>query len=621
MPQTIDVHKEFASFFKEVNLESAAYAVSFKLAEGHICINIERFNNSLKEKALLHPDLKPIEIEALKKSRFVSETIEEVQPFILDDGNIYLQRYFSYESEIIHKIEQMIALEDEYSEQTSKSLLKHKDFIVDLFSDHKVFDDSSQEENINWQLVAAITAMLSNFSIITGGPGTGKTTAVAKLLALLYTIQPDIKIALAAPTGKAAARMRESLMGAVIRSEDGTSRLIRELNENMVGFDKLTASTLHRLLGYRPGSHYFKYDESNPLDYDVVIVDECSMIGTSMMAKLLQAVKPTSKLIMLGDKDQLASVEAGSIFGDICLTQKGVMNELSAERVKIINAFIVDKKARLDSNYILKQAITNILQQHIIELKKSWRFKSTEGIGEFSHAVIHGKLTDELLTKPKPPSGQYVRVCNEYDANELTGLMDAYKSYIQEEDIAKALMKMNEVRFLCAVRSGKYGVQHYNKLISTYLAEEGVLKPTSSFYENQPIMITRNNKEYNLFNGDIGLIRKDNSTDKYMAYFEDGEQNEGYRAISTNFLSECTTVFAMTIHKSQGSEFNQVGIVLPDDENSPLLTRELIYTAVTRAKERAIIFSSNEILTSGVSKQVERASGITKRFTNTLNKS
>lgn len=620
MPHPIDVHKEFASFFKDDNLESAAYAVSSKLAEGHICLNIEGFNNGLKEKAMVNPDLKPIEIDLLQKSPFVSETTDEVQPFILNNGNIYLQRYFSYESEIIHKIEQMIALEGEKFEQTEKSLLEHKEFILDLFSDHKVFNDSGQDENINWQLVAAITAMLSNFSIITGGPGTGKTTAVAKLLAILYTIKPDIKIALAAPTGKAAARMRESLMAAVVRRENGDNRLIRELNEDMGNFDKLAASTLHRLLGYRPGTHYFKYDENNPLDYDVVIVDECSMIGASMMAKLLQAIKPTSKLIMLGDKDQLASVEAGSIFGDICLTQKGLMNELCAERVKIINAFIVDEKAGLDNNYILKQPITNILQEHIIELKKSWRFKSTEGIGEFSHAVINGVLTDELLAKPKPQSGQYVMVCNEYDANELTDLMGAYQSYIQEEDIAKALIKMNDVRFLCAVRSGKYGVQHYNKLISNYLAEEGWLKPTSSFYENQPIMITQNNKEYNLFNGDIGLIRKDNSTDKYMAYFEDGEQDEGYRAISTAYLSEFTTVFAMTIHKSQGSEFNHVGIVLPDDENSPLLTRELIYTAITRAKEKAIIFSSNETLKIGASKQVERASGITKRFTNALNK-
>jgi exodeoxyribonuclease V alpha subunit len=618
MPHTIDVHKEFASFFKDEQLEAAAYAVSQKLEEGHTCLNIENYNIKLSEDESQENKLAAIDIEAVRKSSFVSESLDKVQPFILHKGNLYLQRYFSYESEIINKIEQMIDQEHD-SEFKEELLIQHKDFMLDLFSDHKVYNEFTVEENINWQLVGAITAMLSNFSIITGGPGTGKTTAVAKLLAILYTIKPDIKIALAAPTGKAAARMKESLMAAVIRGENGNDRLIRELNDDMLNFNKLQTSTLHRLLGYRPGTHYFKHDEDNPLDYDVVIVDESSMIGASMMAKLLNAIKSDSKLIMLGDKDQLASVEAGSIFGDICLTQKGVMNTLNHQRIALINTFIGDKQAGLSKEYNQSSSSSNILQQHIIELKKSWRFKSTEGIGEFSHAVINGNLSDELLTKPVPEEGQYVKVCNNYESKDLTDLMDGFKAYIKEEDILKALTNLNQVRFLCAVRSGRYGVQHYNNRVSSYLAEEGLLKPTNTFYENQPIMITQNNKEYNLFNGDIGLIRKDVLTDKLVAYFEDGDEVKGFRAISTTYLSEFTTVFAMTIHKSQGSEFKHVGIVLPDDENTPLLTRELIYTAITRAKERAIIFSSNEVLKAGVAKQVERASGITYRFIN-LNK-
>jgi exodeoxyribonuclease V alpha subunit len=615
MPHTIDVHKEFASFFKDEKLEPAAYAVSEKLAEGHTCLNIEKYNNSFEQAKLIDSDFKPIDLHALKQSPFVSAHPNEIQPFILYRGNLYLQRYFSYETEIINKIEQLIAHEQD-SEFTAETLLKHREFILDLFSDHQVYAEFSADENINWQLVGAITAMLSNFSIITGGPGTGKTTAVAKLLAILYTIKPDIKIALAAPTGKAAARMKESLMAAVIRGEKGNDRLIRELNDDMQNFNRLSASTLHRLLGYRPGTHYFKHDEANPLDYDVVIVDESSMIGTSMMAKLLNAINPASKLILLGDKDQLTSVEAGSIFGDICLTQNGVMNQLSNQRAELINSFMVDERAGLSKRYLLNKPLNNPLQQHIIELKKSWRFKSTEGIGEFSHAVINGTLSDELLTKSVPQTGQYVKVCNDYESQDLTELMDGFKAYIEEVDILKALKKMNQVRFLCAVRSGRYGVQHYNSLISAYLKSESCLNPSTSFYENQPIMITRNNKEHNLFNGDVGLIRKEVAANKFMAYFEDGDSANGYRAISTTYLSEFTTVFAMTIHKSQGSEFNQVGIVLPDDENTPILTRELIYTAITRAKQRAIIFSSNEVLKAGVSKQVERASGITNRFIN-----
>ncbi len=618
MSHPIDVHKEFASFFNDKALEPAAYAVSLKLAEGHTCLNIENYNNELEQDSQ-NVEFKPIDIKSLTESQFVSEDENVIQPFILNNGNLYLQRYFSYETDIIKKIENLIAHEGSNSLCKEKDLKKHKDFILDLFSDHKVHKEFSEEENINWQLVAAITSMLSNFSIITGGPGTGKTTAVAKLLAILYTIKPDIKIALAAPTGKAAARMKESLMSAVIRGDKEEDRIIRELNDDMNSFDKLKASTLHRLLGYQPGTHYFKHDESNPLDYDVVIVDECSMIGASLMAKLLQAIKPTAKLIMLGDKDQLASVEAGSIFGDICLTQKSSMNKVSAERMKIINSFIKDKKASLSADYTLITQESNKLQQHIIELKKSWRFKSTEGIGEFSHAVISGNLPDELITKPVPKHGQYVQVSNDYNAKELYELIDGYKAYILEKDIAKALSKINQVRFLCAVKSGEYGVSHYNHLISSYLAKEGLLAPTNSFYENQPIMITQNDKEHNLFNGDVGLIRKDTPTEKFMAYFEDAESELGYRVIPTTYLGEHTTVFAMTIHKSQGSEFNHVGIVLPNDENIPLLTRELIYTAITRAKDRAIVFSSNEVLKAGTIKQVERASGITKRFTKLSN--
>lgn len=619
MSTPINVHQEFATFFKDKNLEAAAYAVSLKLSEGHTCVNIEDFNAELEEQKSEDNSLKTIDLKSLLKSPFVSKDPDTIQPFMLNDGHLYLQRYFSYETEIIDQINLLTTEGNKNVAEQKAELLKHKAFILHLFSDHKVFDNATKEENINWQLIAALTAILSRFSIITGGPGTGKTTAVAKLLAILYTIDPDVKVALAAPTGKAAARMKESLMSAVIRGKDGEEQLIRSLNIDMLSFDSLNASTLHRLLGYRPGTHYFKHDAHSPLNYDVVIVDESSMIGASMMAKLLQAIKPSSRLIMLGDKDQLASVEAGSIFGDICLTQNEVMNTISPDNKQFFNRFIKDKSAQLSTHYVYKETAQNALQEHIVELKKSWRFKSTEGIGEFSHAVLHNTLNDELIHREAPTSGQYVKVCQDYDALELNDLMEAYKAYIQEKDITLALAKMNRVRILCAVRSGHYGVKHYNELIASYLAKEGVLKPNTSFYENQPIMITKNDKEHHLFNGDIGLIRKEQATDRYMAYFEDTESGMGYRALSTTYLTEYTTVFAMTIHKSQGSEFNHVGIVLPNDTNTPLLTRELIYTAITRAKEKAIIFSSDDVLKAGIAKQVERASGITKRFSQTLN--
>ncbi len=621
MSQPIDLHAVFADLFTCQQSRSAAYAVSKKLADGHICVNIETYNNQLKTDRELAVDFNPnyqvaIDLEQLLLSPMVGGN-RDIQPLIYHQGNIYLQRYFSYETEIVEQINRLITPSTNSNPFTKELLLEHQSFVLDLFSDHQTSPSQSDEENINWQLTAALTSILSNFSIITGGPGTGKTTAVAKLLALLCTIKPNLRVALAAPTGKAAARMKESLMGAVIRQTNGADRPIRELSSNLTQiFDNLKATTLHRLLGYQPGSHYFKHNQNNPLEFDVIIVDESSMIGASMMAKLLNAVGNSSKIIMLGDKDQLASVEAGSIFGDICLTQKGCMNLFSKDYAEFINQFISDKDAQLKGDFVTSALPSNPLQHHIVELKKSWRFKNSEGIGQFSRAVIDGEIPEELFEMPTT-QGQYVMVSDEYESDIFYKLIDYYQNYILEPDIVKALKEVNQVRVLCAVHESDYGVDYYNALIERYLGTKGLILPNGSFYDNQPIMITQNDKTLNLYNGDVGVVRK--SGDSYKAYFEDASNEKGYREISTTYLSAYTTVFAMTIHKSQGSEFNHVAVIIPNHNQSQLLTRELIYTAVTRAKTDAIIFSSKEMLLQGVAKQVERASGITNRFINQSN--
>ena len=204
-------------------------------------------------------------------------------------------------------------------------------------------------------------------------------------------------------------------------------------------------------------------------------------------------------------------------------------------------------------------------------------------------------------------------VCNDYESDELEKLFSFYKDYIVETDIIEALKKLNKVRILCAVRSGRYGVNHYNNMVEEYLEKEELIIPNDSLYENQPIMVTKNDRELNLFNGDVGIIRKGDDG-KLKAYFESPDTESGYMEIPTIYLTDYVTVFAMTIHKSQGSEFENVGIVLPNDENQPLLTCELIYTAITRAKHSATIFTSKDVLINGAKKQVARASGITDRF-------
>ncbi len=611
MSQQIDVHKVFADFFDDQISKTAAYAVSKKLAEGHTCINIEKYNNAIRENALntednIQESNREIDMNGLLKSKWVTNNLENIQPFVLSDGNLYLHRYYSYETEIIEQIRRFIESENQCSGERTNLLKKHTEFINQLFTNHTVNEQLSTAENINWQLVAAITSLLKNFSIITGGPGTGKTTTVAKILAVLFTLNPKLKVALAAPTGKAAARMKESLLGA----KDSLTGLSTELKKN---FGEMEASTIHRLLGYLKNSPYFKYNSDNLLNYDVVIVDESSMIGASLMAKLLTAVKPSARIILLGDKDQLASVEAGSIFGDICLTQYHVMNTISQGYANWVNGFIDNNESQVKGAFVSDEVPQNILQEHIIELKTSHRFKSYEGIGKFSKAVISGKLSEELLSEAVPTNSEYVQLCSDYNAPELKQLMRHYFEYIQEKDIAQALKKINKVRFLCAIRSGEYGVDHYNQLIEQFLEKEKLIKPNDQIYEHQPIMITQNDYNLGLFNGDIGIIRKDEQG-QLKAWFEDAEQ--GIKSIHTGYLSAFNTVFAMTIHKSQGSEFDHVAIVLPNDDNSPILTRELIYTAITRAKKSAVIFSPKEVLIHGIERQVERASGITERLLN-----
>ncbi|MFO7862603.1 MAG: exodeoxyribonuclease V subunit alpha, partial [Salinivirgaceae bacterium] len=525
-------------------------------------------------------------------------------PFVLHAGNLYLHRYFSYETEIIERIRDSLKEDKQLRLDRMSELEKHQTMIRQLFSKHTVDANLGMEENINWQLIAALTSLLNNFSIITGGPGTGKTTTVAKLLAILFATNPNLRVALAAPTGKAAARMMESLKNA-------KSQL--DIDENIQqSFEQMEASTLHRLLGYVKNSPYFRHNADNPLHYDVIIVDESSMIGVALMAKLLTAVKSDARIMLLGDKDQLASVEAGSIFGDICITQADCMNRVSQEMATWMQKFD-NPESFIQKPFIANGENDNILQEHIIELKRSHRFKSNEGIGQFSKAVIHGNLSEDLIQAQAPQKGEYVQVCEDYQSPEQHQLMDYFTDYIQETSIAEALNKLNHVRFLCAVRNGKYGVKSYNTLIESYLQKKGLIRPIGEFYEHQPIMITQNDYNLGLFNGDIGIIRKD-ANGALKAWFEDAEK--GVRPVNPAYIKSCETVYAMTIHKSQGSEFRHVGMVLPEDENSPILTRELIYTGITRAKKSVVIFTSKATLLAGVAKQVERASGITQRFMN-----
>ena len=577
MSSSIDIHQVFADYFDEKLIRKIAYECSSKLSDGHICVDIDEYNKT-------HDEL--ISEKELLESKWVTNLSDTPNVFVIQNKKIYLHRYFSYETEIVEGIHQLIA--HEHLSDRKNQLVEKKELIRQLFH--------QQELEGNWQLVAAVMSYLHNFSIITGGPGTGKTTTIVRLLALAYTINPDIKVALVAPTGKAAMRIKETILASKLQ--------IGNLLETKVleSFDKIHSSTIHRLLGYKQGTHYFKHDIDNPLDYDLVIVDESSMIGVSLMAKLIRAIPSDKQLIFLGDKNQLASVEAGSVFSDICQSLSQI-NRFSQDHLDFINQF---SDYTFNQDYLLSKP--NILSEHIVELQKSYRFDIDKGIGRLSRAILQG--TFMLQDIDKYASDGEVQFFTDYKVEHFESFYNLYRIYISEKDTLKALQEFAKIRLLSPTHKGKYSVDYFNVEIERYLRQSGLLFPKAGFYHNQPIMITKNDYQLKLFNGDIGLIRENNDGE-LQAYFE--AEDGGLRAINPNFIGQYRTVFAMTIHKSQGSEFDQVAMVLPKEEIA-ILSKELLYTGLTRAKTNLWIFSNPSILEVSSQKPVQRASGIADRL-------
>lgn len=582
MLQTKDPHKQFAHYFRSKELEPYLYLLVKKLNEGHICIDLRQIDREELEEAG-YKEIAPI--ERLKSAKMVAHNQTD-EPFVYFNDRLYLQRYFKYENSVFNRIQALIEAGKGKLEQQKSALIEISDLVGELFP--------SQNTETDWQMVAALSAVLNQFSIITGGPGTGKTTTVAKVLTLLYRLNPDLKIALAAPTGKAAARMAESLKNARDLSAEVKS---------LIG--SLEPLTIHRLLGYQKNSLYFKHHASNPLNFDIIILDESSMIDIALFSKLLEAVSDETKLILLGDKDQLASVEAGSLFGDLCLAQSQ-LNQFNAERIEFFNHF----GANLDSNKAVESE--HLLFQHIVELQVSHRFKDDGGIGKLSKAIINNQ-PESILEFYNREDAQ-VRMDEVYSEEILDSVAESYRAYIEEENINEALKKLNQVRVLCATREGEEGLYRLNTRIQQKLQEKGLIQLNSEFYNHRPIMVLSNNYDLGLFNGDIGIVREERKGDEIVkrVWFE-GKEGE-LKSVLASFLESVETVFAMTIHKSQGSEFVRVLVVMPQLDDMPILTRELLYTAVTRAKSEVIVQGKRETILNCAQKQVKRGSGIVERF-------
>ncbi|MBA7699838.1 RecBCD enzyme subunit RecD [subsurface metagenome] len=511
----------------------------------------------------------------------------DYSPLILDDrSRLYLYRYWDYENILANKISERVA-----SKTEGVDLPLLKDGLSKFFS-------PLENGQADWQKLAAFVSVLKKFCVVSGGPGTGKSTLIARIIALILEQRKgsEMRIALAAPTGKAAARLQEAI-------QNGKKTL--SVEETVKEAVPTEASTIHRLLGTIPGSPYFRHNAENPLPVDMVIVDEASMVDLALMSKLVQALPSDARLVLLGDKDQLASVEAGAVLGDICDTGRihGFSKDL-LNRFREITGDPADISPGNSSGPVIKDSV--------VELKKNYRFGLESGIRAVSLAVNQG---DGNLALRILKSGEYddIKWTTLPEPNDLYrvirgNVLHGFKPCLETKDPFEAHSLFGRFRILCALRKGPYGVWAQNLLVEQVLREENLIDTDKRWYRGRPVMITKNDYNLGLFNGDIGIILPDPETDHDLRAFfisPDG----ALRSFLPVRLPEHETVYAMTVHKSQGSEFDKALLILPD-RHTPILTRELIYTGITRAKKSIEVWGTERVFIEGVSQRIERSSGL-----------
>ncbi|GGG54948.1 RecBCD enzyme subunit RecD [Pseudohongiella nitratireducens] len=616
--------------------------VSLYAGQGHVCLDLARClkapegillspvdsNPSLPEyqpnPAALLSGLQLAEwVEALSLSS-LSGLEEPGSPLVLNTTEperplLYLRRMWQYEQDIITGISQRLSA-DNAAPDTTQIL----QVLNDLFPDNTT-TDTSANTSVDWQKIACAQSIRVPFSIITGGPGTGKTTTVVRLLAALTDLQEKgnpLRIKLAAPTGKAAVRLSDSINAQ--RSKLANAEAIPG-----------RVTTIHQLLGPKAGSREFKYHAAHPLPADVVVIDEASMVDVEMMARLISALLPSCRLVLLGDKDQLASVEAGAVLGSLC--QRAMqMHYLPATAQWLYQATrqtIPD--AGLDQQgYPLDQAITMLRFSH--------RFGRIPGIGEVAIKVNHGDPSSLTCFDGRYP--ELTRLVVSRDSQDavlarlVTDTEQGFGYYLgvmqsgqpvssdnRSPDQAEidhwaqqVLDAYSRFQLLAVLRQGPTGVAGLNTRIEAHLASRHLIQrlhldntgQPSRWYAGRPVMMTRNDYSLGLMNGDIGITlwypATRHSPARLSVAFPDPKRPQGVRWVSPNRLPQVDTVFAMTVHKSQGSEFAHTALILPGADN-PVMTRELIYTAITRASRRfTLIDRDNGIFLRAITRQVLR---------------
>lgn len=562
----------------------ACALVSRHVSAGHVCLSLatlsespprisERGDDGQEQVVELAWPSEAQWLSALSQSPLVGGP-DAGRPLVLDaHGHLYLRRYFEHEQALVSDLLARVSLSpsskapdadlDRYFPPAAAAAERPRQLSLDA--------------EVDLQRQAAAMAVERPFAVITGGPGTGKTSTVVKLLALLVERHlaeqgPAPRIHLLAPTGKAAARLSESIVAA---------RAGLPCEERVRAAIPGQASTIHRALGTLPrGQVGFRHDQRHPLLTDVVLVDEASMVDLSLMRRLLTAIPSTARVILLGDRDQLASVEAGAVLGDVCGAG------LSAEE-------------RRDSPMAACH----------VHLTRSYRYRAQSGIGRLAEA-IRGRRAAEALSLLEKARYRDVVLCPPPTPLGLGEHLqrEALLAYAGLSDLTvpdAAFAVLARYRVLCAHRRGPLGVEAINARIAEALHAAGHLSSLSVDAPGRPILITQNDYPLRLFNGDIGvLLRVDG---RVRAHFADGEG--GTQRLAPRRLPPHESVYAMSVHKSQGSEMDHVAVVLPQP-GSPLLTRELLYTAVTRARERVTLYGTPEAVAAAIETSLTRESGL-----------
>lgn len=564
----------------DTRVKLAIGLLSHRTGEGHVCIDLAAEAESQPWPGVRTPPLAAWRT-ALQTSGLTAPALPAAVPLVLDaQDRLYLARYWHYERRIADALSARLDTATNVDGAALAGLLDR-------------FFPPSTSAVPDWQRTAAAQAALRRFTVIAGGPGTGKTTTVARLLAILLELDGDgLRVGLAAPTGKAAARLAESLRTAAGRLGESAAAITAMAAE---------ACTIHRLLGWHPPTGGFRHDARNPLALDRLIVDEASMVDLPLMAKLLDALPPTAALILLGDADQLASVEAGSVLGDLCYRGQPIRysDALTATLSELRCPSPDPDRA---------EAVTSPLADALVFLSHSHRFAGDRGIGALARAVNDGDgpkalaicadpSAEEATLRPMPITALATALA--------ATVVPAYRAVFQAGTPDDALTALDGFRLLCALREGPFGIEGLNRQAESVLRHAGLIRPGERFYHGRPILITRNDYGLKLYNGDVGVLF--NTEEGLYAWFRSSEGT--LRRLPPARLPAHETVYAMTVHKAQGSEFDHCVLVLPD-QPAPVVTRELVYTGITRARHIVDVWCVPHMLGEHIRRRVQRASGL-----------